>query len=208
MVQPNPTHPKNLDVTVEQVDILLHGLASNIKWSSPSVRVSQSTSNHNARDALETLFRRLSPRDAKWFTRLILKSYEPVIFDSHLIYRAYDPIFPFILKIREDFTSALSAIQLAKRSVCPKSRSTVLSPQKLLNDIKPRLGVKVGRQCWLKARSIKHCMDMAKGQVSVEQKIDGEYCQVHVDVRNGSRKIQIFSKSGKDSTEDRKSLFR
>ncbi|EEY18025.1 ATP-dependent DNA ligase domain-containing protein [Verticillium alfalfae VaMs.102] len=33
--------------------------------------------------------------------------------------------------------------------------------------------------------------------------MDGEYCQVHVDLSKGSRSVQIFSKSGKDSTQDR-----
>ncbi|KAM0278556.1 hypothetical protein ACHAQH_005124 [Verticillium albo-atrum] len=33
--------------------------------------------------------------------------------------------------------------------------------------------------------------------------MDGEYCQIHIDLSKGSRNIQIFSKSGKDSTQDR-----
>jgi DNA ligase-4 len=43
--------------------------------------------------------------------------------------------------------------------------------------------------------------------MSVEAKVDGEYCQIHVDVSRGRRGVQIFSKSGKDSTEDRKRLI-
>ena len=75
--------------------------------------------------------------------------------------------------------------------------------------IKPKLGTKVGRQNWFKARSIKHCMDMAGiGRMSVEKKIDGEYCQIHIDPKQGRKGIQIFSKSGKDSTEDRGALIR
>lgn len=48
---------------------------------------------------------------------------------------------------------------------------------------------------------------MCTGLMSVEAKIDGEYCQIHVDVSRGRRGVQIFSKSGKDSTEDRKRLI-
>ncbi|EMR63660.1 putative atp-dependent dna ligase domain-containing protein [Eutypa lata UCREL1] len=48
---------------------------------------------------------------------------------------------------------------------------------------------------------------MVKGRnISVEQKMDGEYCQIHIDISKGSDCIQIFSKSGKDSTNDRASL--
>ena len=65
----------------------------------------------------------------------------------------------------------------------------------------------MGRQFWLKARSIKHCFDLGHGRMSIQDKIDGEYCQIHVDVTKRSRSIQIFSKSGKDSTEDRSALL-
>lgn len=39
--------------------------------------------------------------------------------------------------------------------------------------------------------------------MSVERKYDGEYCQIHINTLDKSRVIQIFSKSGKDSTQDR-----
>jgi DNA ligase-4 len=73
--------------------------------------------------------------------------------------------------------------------------------------LKPALGTKVGRQTWLKGRSIKHCFDMGGRQkFSCEQKIDGEYCQIHIDLSKPVNPIQIFSKSGKDSTQDRQGL--
>lgn len=39
--------------------------------------------------------------------------------------------------------------------------------------------------------------------MSLERKYDGEYCQIHIDITKGQDCIQIFSKSGKDSTLDR-----
>jgi DNA ligase-4 len=39
--------------------------------------------------------------------------------------------------------------------------------------------------------------------VSVERKYDGEYCQIHINTRNAIAPIKIFSKSGRDSTDDR-----
>ncbi|KAH8727374.1 hypothetical protein GQ44DRAFT_725266 [Phaeosphaeriaceae sp. PMI808] len=51
---------------------------------------------------------------------------------------------------------------------------------------------------------IKHCSQLAKGRrLSVERKYDGEYCQVHIDLSKGKKCIKIFSKSGRDSTDDR-----
>lgn len=42
--------------------------------------------------------------------------------------------------------------------------------------------------------------------MSCEEKLDGEYCQIHIDLSKGRDCIQIFSKSGKDSTMDRTGL--
>jgi DNA ligase-4 len=39
--------------------------------------------------------------------------------------------------------------------------------------------------------------------MSVERKYDGEYCQIYIDRNKPEGCIQIFSKSGKDSTNDR-----
>ncbi len=53
-------------------------------------------------------------------------------------------------------------------------------------------------------RSIKHCMTMGHGRMSCERKMDGEYAQIHIDLSKSlDNCIQIFSKSGKDSTKDR-----
>lgn len=42
--------------------------------------------------------------------------------------------------------------------------------------------------------------------MSVERKYDGEYIQIHIDLSKGKDCIQLFSKSGKDSTKDRELL--
>lgn len=69
------------------------------------------------------------------------------------------------------------------------------------------VGVKVGRTRFEKARSIKHAVTLIQSRkMSVERKYDGEYCQIHVDRSKMKQQIQIFSKSGKDSTLDRSGL--
>lgn len=176
-----------------------------MKWSSPAIRALQATLTQGTRTDLEKLFRRFNAIEAKWFTRLILKDYQPLVLDPHLVYRLCDPILPSVLKVHDDFTTAITVVQDMRGKLLP-NLACKTSREQLLSTIKPRLGVKVGRQQWLKGRSIKHCFDMGHGRMSVEEKIDGEYCQVHVDLSNGNRCIQIFSKSGKDSTEDREAL--
>ncbi|WZH44758.1 Dna ligase 4 [Fusarium acuminatum] len=204
-VTPSPGYSQKDLVTVEEIDELLHSLAAKVKWSSPSIRASQASLTPSNRTDVEYLYRRLSATEAKWFTRLILKNYQPLVLDPHLIYRLCDTILPCVLKIQDDFSTAISSVQTIRGRLLPNSGRKTPREQ-IMNTVKPQLGVKIGRQPWIKGRSIKHCLDMGHGLMSVEDKIDGEYCQIHIDPSKGDRCIQTFSKSGKDSTEDRVAL--
>ncbi|KAG6052241.1 hypothetical protein E4U39_002278 [Claviceps sp. Clav50 group G5] len=206
-VTPNPLYSEQDSITVEEIDQVLHGIASKIVWSSPCIRAEQgSSTTARGRDGLQDIYRRLSAREAKWFTRLILKEFRPLILESGLIYRCCDSALPLILKIQDDFATAIKTLQSLK-SHSPSEYVKDGAPQpSSLCTVKPKLGIKIGRQNWFKGRSIKHCLDLGRGRMSVEEKIDGEYCQFHVSIRDGKLQIQIFSKSGKDSTEDRYKL--
>ncbi|KAG6008054.1 hypothetical protein E4U21_005067 [Claviceps maximensis] len=201
---PNPLCNERYQVTVEEVDQVLHDIASKTVWSSPCIRANQTTSHApRGRDDLQSIYRRLSALEGKWLTRLVLKEYRPLILDSGLIYRCCDPALPLILKVQEDFATAITTLQtLRSRSSTGLAKDSTTHRDSLAI-FQPKLGVKVGRQDWIKGRSIKHCLDLGHGRMSVEDKIDGEYCQFHLRIINGRLKIQIFSKSGKDSTEDR-----
>lgn len=177
-----------------------------MKWSSPAIRNSQATLTQGNRGDLEKVYRRLNANEAKWFTRLILKDSQPLLLDPHLIYRLCDPILPSVLKVQDDFSTAINTVQAIRSRLLPTGACKT-SRERILSCVKPQLGVKVGRQPWMKGRSIKHSLDMGHGRMSVEEKMDGEYCQIHIDLSNkGDQCVQIFSKSGKDSTEDREAL--
>lgn len=160
------------------------------------------------RGDLERIYPRLTATEAKWLTRLILKSYGPLMLDQNLVLTLCDPLLPSVLKIREDFASALEVVQSARTTLLPNTQRPHSDAKELLDRIKPKLGIKIGRQHWAQARSIKHCLSLGSGLMSVENKVDGEYCQIHVDLSKDTQCIQIFSKSGKDSTEDRKGLHK
>lgn len=192
-------------VTVEEIDQLLHGLASRIKFSSPAIRASQS-SNSPDRTDLASIYRRLTAVEAKWLTRVVLKSFAPLLLDDKLLFRLCDPILPSVLHVQSDFSCALELVQQARARLLPNGKGKESARRQFLSQLKPKLGVKVGRQLWSQARSIKHCLSLGSGRMSVEDKIDGEYCQIHVDLSKTSQRIQIFSKSGKDSTEDKEAL--
>ncbi|KAF5249149.1 hypothetical protein FANTH_5525 [Fusarium anthophilum] len=181
-VTPSPSYDHKNLTTVEEIDQLLHSLAAKIKWSSPSIRASQASLTPSNRTDLESLYRRLSATEAKWFTRLVLKNYQPLALDPHLIYRLCDPILPCVLKVQDDFATAITSLQAIRGRLLPNSGRKTPREQ-IMGTVKPRLGVKIGRQPWVKGRSIKHCLDMGHGRMSVEEKIDGEYCQIHPDAR-------------------------
>jgi DNA ligase-4 len=201
--QPNPVSPTHRPVTVEEIDQLLHHVAAACRFSAPAVRRSVSENRPADQElSLGELYRRLSARDAKWLTRLILKNYEPVVLDPQVICLSYHPLLPGILKVQDDLAVAGHILNTLRRD------RTVTGKSELAEYLKPTLGVKVGWQTWLKGRSIKHCLSMVQGRVSCEEKMDGEYCQIHIDLSKGYDCIQIFSKSGKDSTADRMALHK
>ncbi|KAI0470862.1 hypothetical protein GGR56DRAFT_657971 [Xylariaceae sp. FL0804] len=192
---PNPTCP--VEPTVEEVDEALSRVAAACRFSSPTIRALPKSFNQN--DDLARVYLRLNGRDAKWFTRLILKNYQPVVLNENLLFRSYHVLLPQMMRIRDDLSFSTAFLRHVSRSRDDfDAIATVL---------KPCLGTKVGRQQWFKGRSIKNCLDMVGGrQMSCERKIDGEYCQIHIDLRKPRDRIQIFSKSGKDSTADRLGL--
>ncbi|KAI1096684.1 hypothetical protein F5B19DRAFT_434032 [Rostrohypoxylon terebratum] len=198
---PNPSHENN-ELTVEEIDDTLSHIAAACRFSSPAVRALAKIPNTRDQDrSLTTIYRRLGPRDAKWFTRLVLKNYQPVILNEWTVFHCYHPLLPQMMKVRDDFTKAAEFLQYISQS--PPSRGDIAGI------LKPVIGTKVGRQTWFKGRSIKHCLDMARSRdMSCEQKIDGEYCQIHINLHKPHSPIQIFSKSGKDSTQARLALHR
>ena len=188
-----------------EIDNLLHAVASAVAFSAPAVRAAEATLSTSHRNSLELMYLRLTPLEAKWFTRLVLKDYRPIELDETVVLQSYHPILPCIMKVLDHFCAALAVLD---RASLPGGMGLSYDRRAILRHLKPVLGTKVGRPLWRKARSIKHCLDMGHGPMSVEKKIDGEYCQVHVDLSKGRRCIQIFSKSGKDSTDDRIRLHR
>jgi DNA ligase-4 len=194
-------------VTVEEIDRILHAVAAKIRFSSPAVRASaptatSSSSANRGEEDLYDLWTRMTARDAKWLTRLVLKNYQPVLLDVHTAISSCHPLLPTIMKVQDDLVVACNFLERYQSNHGDRRHSRL----DLARELKPALGVKIGRPTWLKGRSIKHCLNMGHGRMSCEEKMDGEYCQIHIDLSKGEQCIQIFSKSGKDSTQDRVQL--
>ncbi|CAK7212430.1 hypothetical protein SCUCBS95973_001460 [Sporothrix curviconia] len=195
---PNPVPA--VPVSVEEVDAVLHSVAARCRFSSPAVRASISSRQNNTNNntaagvphtqSLTRLYQRLDAGGAKWFTRLVLKDLRPVVLDDAAVARAFHPGLARALQVHADLAVAVQSLT------------------ELATHPRPQIGTKVGRQTWAKGRSIQNCIAIAGPQrMSCEHKMDGEYVQVHVDLvkegGDGGSVIQLFSKSGKDSTWDR-----
>ncbi|KAL9037613.1 MAG: hypothetical protein Q9214_005626, partial [Letrouitia sp. 1 TL-2023] len=205
-------HPEALGqaaVTVEEIDDALEKIASRNRFSGPEVRVARKENNDpNVDKILEAILHRLQSREAKWFTRMILKDYGQLDFKNYVLLNIIDPRLAKLLKVRDKFAEAVAALkgQSSSQKVSRIDSETGFQAGEAALPM-PKVGVKVGRPSFLKGRSVKQTFKLAGGRtMSVERKHDGEYCQVHVDLSKGTKCIQLFSKSGKDSTNDRSRL--
>ncbi|KAL4988940.1 hypothetical protein BDW68DRAFT_196352 [Aspergillus falconensis] len=193
------------EVTVEEIDTALNMIASRCRFSGPSVRRQRSAVD--VEGTLAPLYRRLSSRDAKWLTRLILKTHFSAILPERLTLKSFHFLLPHLLLFQSSFEAAVSLLSsepIIHFPPRPENGYARVLGKIALHHLSPKIGIKIGRPEYDKARSIKHCCNMVgQRRMSVERKYDGEYCQIHIDLSKHSGCIQIFSKSGKDSTSDR-----
>ncbi|MCJ1438077.1 hypothetical protein MMC27_007464 [Xylographa pallens] len=201
-------------VTIEQVDSILNNVAARNRFSGPEIRAKKDDRSHSKiDDILRYILHRLGPNEAKWFTRMLLKDYGAVVIPEGLVFSCFHRLLPGILKVHDNFQAAVALLrssELSKIKMTPGSLSPVEARRQhaaVAEVLSPRCGVKVGRPLFFKAWSIKHAVQLAHGRkMSLERKYDGEYCQIHVDLGKPGNEIQIFSKSRKDSTRDRRDL--
>jgi DNA ligase 4 len=197
--------PPGQEVETEEIDAALNRIASRCRFSGPKVRKQHAAVD--VEEALGNLYRRLRSRDAKWLTRMILKSFAPVELPANIVLRNFHFLLPHLLLFQDCFDGAINQListPLGRFPPRPEPGAALTLSAKALEHLAPRIGVKVGRPEYYKARSIKHCCRMAgRRTMSLERKYDGEYCQIHINLSKAWDWVQIFSKSGKDSTADR-----
>jgi DNA ligase-4 len=197
--------PPGQELSVEEIDRAMAMIASRCRFSGPQIKRNRTAVD--VESTLASLYRRSSSRDAKWLTRMILKSYSPVVFPEQYTLKKFHFLLPHLLLLQNSFDGALEMLAADPINHFP-SNPDPKSAKSLsiiaMQHLRPRAGIKVGRPDYYKARSIKHCIQMVNGRrMSIERKYDGEYCQIHIDLSNKHAPVQIFSKSGKDSTADR-----
>jgi DNA ligase 4 len=200
----------NFSVTVEEIDSALHKIAARCRCSAPEVRATADHSRDASQD-LESLLRRLQSHEIKWLVRILLKDLSPVMLDPNHILRSFHFLLPGLLKFQNSLSHALALLRgpMKQYHANPDPLLQALLKQNAAKLLKPQVGVKVGQPYFCKSWSFKHCMDLIREKRwIIERKYDGEYCEIHIDMDNESDWIAIFSKSGKNSTRDRKGIHK
>ncbi|KAK5683182.1 hypothetical protein LTS10_004713 [Elasticomyces elasticus] len=207
--------PARPAVTLEEVDEMLEALAAQCQFSDKSIRISFPPASSEPKDKLlGDVVKRVTPEEGKWLVRLVLKDFAPVKIPEEIVLKQFHFLLPGLLRFQDNFNAAVGLLKneplLRQLPDCPDPRSARLHKQGAATVIRPQVGVKVGRPTFIKARSLDSCVKMLGTQEWVlERKYDGEYCEIHIDLSKSMLPmecIQIFSKSGKDSTDDRKGL--
>lgn len=197
-------------VTLEQVDQALATVAARSRFSAPKVRARELENDVEISTTFENIYQRLQSREAKWFTRMILKDYPCLNYTENLIYYQTDLRLRVAMQMYDHFEIAVAELR-----ALPASQMADLGQgdwtQQCANDahlLPPKVGTKLGPPKWVKAKGgVKHAVTIVDGRtMSMERKHDGEYCQIHIDLSKGEDCVQIFSKSRKDSTEDRRGV--
>ena len=199
-------------LTLEQVDNALATIAGKCRFSGPKIqgRKDGFREIEEDREVLEILgqtYKRMQSREAKWFTRMILKDYSCLDLSEDTVYHRLDVRLPTAMQMYDNFEAAISELRNLPASQMADFNQYNLTRHRG-NDahlLQPRIGIKLGPPKWVKAKGgVKHAVSVIGGRtMSIEKKHDGEYCQIHIDLSKGEDCVRIFSKSGKDSTLDR-----
>ena len=202
-------------LTLEQVDKALATIAGKCRFSGPKIK-GRKVGFHEVEEDREVLkilgqtYKRMQSREAKWFTRMILKDYSCLDLSEIMVYHHLDIRLSTAMQMYDDFEAAISELKGLPASQIVDFNKYNLT-QRCANDahlLQPKIGVKLGPPKWVKAKGgVKHAVSVIDGRtMSIERKHDGEYCQIHIDLSKGEDCVQIFSKSGKDSTSDRRGV--
>ncbi|KAK9326261.1 ATP dependent DNA ligase domain-containing protein [Lipomyces orientalis] len=201
-------------VTVNEVDTLFMNLASTCKFSrsdiykSPRLMVTMSDGRAaRISELLRPILVRLQSFEIKWLIRMIEKDMQPVILPVDECLQALHFALPSLQSFHSDLTVAVKLLFKEPYDAFIPLPSPVMTklPQYIdgvLNWLRPTVGVPVRIPSCYKARKFSDVQTECNFEVAwAETKYDGERMQIHLSIDPPFTKI--FSKSGRESTNDR-----
>ncbi|KFA54356.1 hypothetical protein S40293_10070 [Stachybotrys chartarum IBT 40293] len=198
------------NVTLDEIDEILDQIAASSPFSSVALKekIKRKYTQSIRRDnLLSRLFQRLISSEAKWMIRMLSKNYSPAHVPETVAMSEFHFLLPDILRFQSTIQAAVELLDTSTircMPIQPAADARDGLREVARQELKPQVGTIAVRSIYEKARSINHCCQLAGARrMSVERKYDGEYCQIHVDLNESGACIKIFSKSGRDSTNDR-----
>ncbi|KAM0749298.1 hypothetical protein T439DRAFT_381674 [Meredithblackwellia eburnea MCA 4105] len=207
--------PKRIgELTLGQADKLLDQLASFCQFSAKEVLVLRPP-NRTPRDILKDLFDHLPSLELSIMIQVILRDLGPslnplpslsgVQASRNFTANAGDQIDVGDALKAWDGDGRWTRLWRVRWDLDEVAREVEkVGWEKRLSEWKPVIGTPVQIPKTERPGTCDRATRMLRGPVAVETKYDGERLQVHVDFELNH--IQIFSKSGRDSTEDRRLL--
>jgi DNA ligase-4 len=193
---------------IEEIDQLLVQLAAKYRFSDEAIR-RQRIWHVRTDTVLRDILIRLESWEAKWLVRLILRDHCTIELDERQVLGQYHFLLPDLLMFQNDFDAVFEMLRgdLSMYPAMPKPTQEKSLRIEASQKLRAIVGVKVGRPAFHKAWSFKNCFQLVGNRAwAAEVKYDGEYCEIHIDLQQGSNDIKIFSKNGKDATADREPL--
>ncbi|KAK9369252.1 ATP dependent DNA ligase domain-containing protein [Lipomyces kononenkoae] len=199
-------------VTIQEVDRLCMALASRCKFSGPEVYRSSSITKADGEpvqvsELLRPILVRLQSYEIKWLIRMIDKDMRPAILPVQMCLQALHFALPSLLSFHSDMAVAVKVLfkEPFDAFLPLPAPSEMKLPQYIngvLSWLKPTVGVPVKIPSCYKASKFSDVQSECSFDISfAETKYDGERMQIHLSLNPPF--IKIFSKSGRESTEDR-----
>ncbi|KZT07561.1 uncharacterized protein LAESUDRAFT_115651 [Laetiporus sulphureus 93-53] len=212
-------------LSIAKVDALLSELAATCAFSSPSVRRPHSSVADSSAlprpksNVLRALYTALSPVEAGVVTQIILKDLRPMLYPippdqthytaSLLSYNsnALTQLTKFDAMREWDLSKRMLATYRVRAYLDEAAQlyETLSTADEVDIVLKPLVGVPVQIPKCTKGQGCAQALHVLRTSKKVwaETKYDGERAQIHVEIINGEARITIYSKSGRESTQDR-----
>jgi DNA ligase 4 len=190
------------EVTLDEIDEAFVQLAAKFRFATSAT--SRHAVHEKSSKIIAPIVKRLQSNEAKWFVRMLLKSYTPIELPDGLIMGCFHFLLPQILPYQNSLEAAIKMLGEPAFVSIPHNPPFSERDQyrhACAGHLTAELNVMIKRQDFRKARSLHECCNAAQGRkMSVERKYDGFHCQLHVDMSRRTPSFKIFSKSGKDQT--------
>jgi DNA ligase-4 len=176
-------------VTLDEIDEILDQIAVSSPFSSAALKETfkqKPTQSIRRDNLLSNLFHRLHSSEAKWMIRMLSKNYSPAHIPETVAMNEFHFLLPDLLRFQSTIQAAAELLETSTircMPIQPAADARDGLREVARRELKPQVGTIAARPVYEKARSIKHCCQLAgTRRMSVERKYDGEYCQIHIDL--------------------------